>query len=121
MNSYTSSAEPTADAVAATSKIHLIGDDFSMLDKAGQQDRAQALGAQVISLKHLHDPVAQKIDAADASFWAARHNTDKSGPGLGQMERQRLKTWLAHANAELDRLSVSTICAICADSAPRET
>ena len=116
MNSYTSSAEPTADAVAATSKIHLIGDDFSMLDKAGQQDRAQ-----VIALKHLHDPVVQKIDAADASFWAARHNTDKSGPGLGQMERQRQKTWLAHANAELDWLPVSTIWAICADSAPRES
>ena len=84
----------------------LRGDDFGMLDKSGQQARAQALGAQVIALKHLHDPVVQKIDSADASFWAARHNTDKSGPGLGLMERQRLKTWLAHANAELDRLSV---------------
>ena len=84
----------------------LRGDDFGMLDKSGLQTRAQALGAQVISLKHLHDPVVQKIDAADASFWAARHNTDKEGPGLGLMERQRLKTWLAHANAEIDRIAV---------------
>ncbi len=84
----------------------LRGDDFGQLDKSGEQDRAINLGAQVITLKHLHDPVVQKIDAANASFWAARNNTGKEGPGLGLMERQRLKMWLSHAMAELDRVAV---------------
>ena len=82
------------------------GDDFSQLDRSGEQARAVAFGARVITIKHLHDPVAQKIDAANASFWAARHVTDKTGPGLGLMERQRLKMWLAHAMAEIDTVPV---------------
>ncbi len=84
----------------------LRGDDFSQLDKSGEQSRALALGGQVITLKHLHDPVVQKIDAGNASFWAARNNTGKDGPGLGLMERQRLKMWLSHAMAEIDRVAV---------------
>ncbi len=84
----------------------LRGDDFSQLDKSGEQARAVALGAQVITFKHLHDAVVQKIDAANASFWAARNNTDKGGPGLGLMERQRLKMWLAHAMGEIDTVAV---------------
>ena len=84
----------------------LRGDDFSQLDKSGEQSRALALGGQVITIKHLHDPVVQKIDAANASFWAARNNTGKDGPGLGLMERQRLKMWLSHAMAEIDRVAV---------------
>ena len=82
------------------------GDDFGQLDKSGEQARALAFGAQVISLKHLHDPVVQKIDAANASFWAARNNTAKDGPGLGLMERQRLKIWFNHAMAEIDKVAV---------------
>ena len=84
----------------------LRGDDFSQLDKSGEQGRAIALGAQVITFKHLHDPVVNKIDAANASFWAAKNNTAKDGPGLGLMERQRLKMWLNHAMAEIDRVPV---------------
>jgi len=84
----------------------LRGDDFSQLDKSGEQGRAIALGAQVITFKHLHDPVVNKIDAANASFWAAKNNTGKEGPGLGLMERQRLKMWLNHAMAEIDRVAV---------------
>ena len=84
----------------------LRGDDFSQLDKSGEQARALAFGAQVITLKHLHDAVMQKIDAANASFWAARNNTAKDGPGLGLMERQRLKIWFNHAMAEIDKVAV---------------
>ncbi len=84
----------------------LRGDDFSQLDKSGEQARALAFGAQVISFKHLHDPVVNKIDAANASFWSAKNNTGKDGPGLGMMERQRLKMWLAHAMAEIDKVAV---------------
>lgn len=87
-------------------KNQIRGDDFSQLEKSGELGRAKAFGAQVITLKHLHDPVVQKIDAANASFWAARNVTDKTGPGLGMMERQRLKMWLAHAMGEIDTIAV---------------
>ncbi len=84
----------------------LRGDDFSQLEKSGEQARALAFGAQVINIKHLHDPVVQKIDAANASFWSAKHNAAKDGIGLGLMERQRLKMWLNHAMGEIDKVAV---------------
>ena len=87
-------------------KNQIRGDDFSQLEKSGEQARAVAFGAHVITLKHLHDPVVQKIDAANASFWAAKNVTEKGGPGLGLMERQRLKMWLGHAMAEIDTVPV---------------
>jgi hypothetical protein len=79
----------------------LRGDDFSLVKASGQLDRALGLGAKVLHLRRLHDAVVQKIDARNASFWAARHLTGLDGPGLGLMERQRLKMWLAHAYSEL--------------------
>lgn len=79
----------------------LRGDDFGMLDKSGQLDRAQTLGARVVHLRRLQDAVMQKIDSRNASFWAAANVTGADGPGLGLMERQRLKLWLHHANAQL--------------------
>jgi hypothetical protein len=79
----------------------LRGDDFSLLERSGQLERALALGAKVIRLRRLHDAVVQKIDARNASFWSARNVTGPEGPGLGLMERQRLKMWLTHAYGEL--------------------
>lgn len=79
----------------------LRGDDFSQLERSGQWERANSFGARVVRLKHLHDNVIRKIDAADASFWQARHSTGGDGPKLGLLERQRLKMWLAHAQGEL--------------------
>ena len=79
----------------------LRGDDFGMLERSGQLERALGLGAQVVRIRRLHDAVVQKIDARNASFWSARHLTGLDGPGLGLMERQRLKMWLAHAYGEL--------------------
>jgi hypothetical protein len=87
-------------------KNQIRGDDFSQLEKSGEQARAVAFGARIITLKHLHDPVVQKIDASNASFWAAKNVTEKGGPGLGLMERQRLKMWLGHAMAEIDTIPV---------------
>jgi hypothetical protein len=84
-------------------KNQLRGDDFSLLERSGQLERAVGLGAQVITLKKLHDAVVQKIDARNASFWLAKHGGSVDAPALGLMERQRLKLWLAHANAELAR------------------
>ncbi len=79
----------------------LRGDDFGMLERSGQLERALGLGAQVVRIRRLHDAVVQKIDARNASFWSARHLTGLDGPGLGLMERQRLKMWLAHAYGEI--------------------
>jgi hypothetical protein len=79
----------------------LRGDDFGMLERSGQLERALGLGAKVVRIRRLHDAVVQKIDARNASFWSARHLTGLDGPGLGLMERQRLKMWLAHAYNEL--------------------
>ena len=81
----------------------LRGDDFGMLERSGQLDRALGLGARVVRIRRLHDAVVQKIDARNASFWSARNVTGLDGPGLGLMERQRLKMWLAHAGSELAR------------------
>jgi len=82
-------------------KNELRGDDFGQLERSGQLERALGLGAQVIDIKKLHDAVVQKIDARNASFWSAKNNSAIDGPGLGLMERQRLKLWLAHAFDEI--------------------
>lgn len=79
----------------------LRGDDFSLLERSGLLDRAIALGARVVQIRRLQDAVMQKIDARNASFWAAGHVTGAEGPGLGLMERQRLKLWLHHAYGQL--------------------
>jgi hypothetical protein len=84
----------------------LRGDDFSMLEQSGELARAVEMGAKVVDLKRLHDTVVQKIDAANASFWAAKNAPNQGGASLGLMERQRLKLWLANAYAELDRAGV---------------
>jgi hypothetical protein len=82
-------------------KNQLRGDDFSQLETSGQLERALGLGAKVISIKKLHESVVQKIDAKNSSFWAARNATGIDSPGLGMMERQRLKMWLSAAYLEL--------------------
>jgi hypothetical protein len=82
----------------------LRGDDFSQLERSGEQERAVALGARLIDLKRLHESVVQKIDTANASFWSARNGAPKDSPGagLGLMERQRFKLWLNHAYGQID-------------------
>lgn len=86
-------------------KNQLRGEDFGQLERSGQLDRAIGLGAQVIEIRRLHEAVMQKIDARNASFWAAKNVTTIDGPGLGMMERQRLKLWLATAYAEIARVN----------------
>ena len=85
---------------------HLRGDDFGQLDRSGELQRALALGAKLIDIRRLHDAVLQKIDAADSSFWSARNSGSKDGPGLGLMERQRLKLWFAHAQGQVEAAGV---------------
>ena len=79
----------------------LRGDDFGQLERSGQLERALGLGARTIDVRRLHDAVVQKIDARNASFWLAKNGSAIDGPGLGLMERQRLKLWLNHAYGEI--------------------
>jgi hypothetical protein len=85
----------------------LRGEDFGQLERSGLLDRARGLGATAITLKKLHDAVATKIDSRNCSFALARVSGGGlagDGNGLGLMERQRLKLWLGHANAEIARV-----------------
>jgi hypothetical protein len=78
----------------------LRGQDFSLLEASGQQERAIGLGAKVVTIKRLHETAINKIDASDSSFWSARQSDAQNT--LGVMDRQRLKTWLRDANQQLD-------------------
>lgn len=78
------------------------GNDFAALEQSGQQQRAQALGARVVQLKKLSESALLKIDGASSSFWKAT----AAGGGLGLLERQRVKTWLADSYREFDALGL---------------
>lgn len=80
------------------------GNDFSVLEQSGEQARAMSMGAKVISIRHLHDGVINKIDAASSSFWKAKNGEDPNH--LGLMERQRLKMWMRDVYRELDDVGV---------------
>ena len=86
---------------------HVRGSDFHVLEQSGEQSRAMSLGAQVVTLRKLHDTVINKIDAGSASFWKAKTPQENDGPNsLGLMERQRLKMWLRDTYRELDEIEI---------------
>ncbi|MDB5804870.1 MAG: mobilization protein [Betaproteobacteria bacterium] len=74
------------------------GDQFTILNDSGQRERAEQLGARVITLGHLSDATMQKIDARSTSFWAAVNHTEGN---LGLLERQRVKVWLNRAYEQI--------------------
>ena len=76
----------------------LRGSDFSVLEQSGEEARALALGAKVVNLKKLSEAAMLKIDGASSSFWKA----STAGGGLGLLDRQRVKTWLADTYREFD-------------------
>jgi hypothetical protein len=82
------------------------GDDFDILERSGEKERALALDAKVISIRRLQEAAMKKIDAHSASFWAAASHPEREATGLGLMERQRVKMWLKHAYGELETLAV---------------
>lgn len=82
------------------------GERFGLLEASGQLQRAAALGAKVVSLRHLDDATMQKIDQKNASFWAAVHHPDRASTGLGMLERQRVKVWLARVYEEIAKVGV---------------
>ncbi len=84
----------------------LRGESFELFEHSGLRTRALALGARIITLGKLHEPLMTRIDARSTSFWAAAYNPDKDLTGMGILERQRVKVWLKKAYAELDTLEV---------------
>jgi hypothetical protein len=79
----------------------LRGDRFDILGASGERERAEQLGARVITLGHLPDATMQKIDARSTSFWAAVNHTEGN---LGLLERQRVKVWLNRAYDQIGRI-----------------
>ena len=82
------------------------GNDFNALEQSGEQARAQQLGAKIITVKHLHDDVINKIDAASSRFWKAQGSQEQDPAGLGLMDRQRLKVWMRDLYREFDDVGV---------------
>ena len=82
------------------------GMDFSVLEQSGEQARAVELGAQVVSVRHLHDSVMNRIDATNSSFWAAKNIGGLETAELGLMDRQRVKMWLRDVYREFDTIGI---------------
>jgi hypothetical protein len=85
----------------------LRGEDFTILDQSGEKERALGLGARVLTLRKLQDEAMRKIDARSASFWAAATGSIREPGGLGLLERQRVRSWLKHAYAQLDEAGLA--------------
>jgi hypothetical protein len=84
----------------------LRGESFEIFDQSGERERALGLNAQIVTLKRLHEPVINKIDAGSTSFWAAKNKSVTEAKGLGLLERQRVKLWLRSAYEQIDTLEI---------------
>jgi hypothetical protein len=84
----------------------LRGDDFGILEKSGQKERALSLGASVITIKKLRDSSMVKIDGSSSSFWAVANKPDGDISGLKLLERQRVRIWLQESFAAIATLGV---------------
>jgi hypothetical protein len=84
----------------------LRGGDFRILDASGERQRAAGFGARFLSLKRLQESSMNKIDASSASFWAIANRGEGDTSGLGLLERQRVKSWLKGAYAEIAAIGV---------------
>ena len=81
------------------------GQDFVPLERSAAFKSALALGADVISVGLLQESCMRKIDRQNANFATAL--LKRSGPdALGLLERQRLRTWLRAAHAEVGQLAL---------------
>jgi hypothetical protein len=78
----------------------LRGDDFGILQRSAELERARTLNASVITIKRLQEGAMTKIDGQSTSFWAAT----QSGDGMGILERQRVKAWLKDAYGAIDQV-----------------
>ena len=80
------------------------GDKFEILEASGERERAEALGASVMTLRRLPDSTMQKIDQQSASFWAALNHSERANAGLGLLERQRVKVWLSRTYGDIGKV-----------------
>lgn len=95
---------PRLDYVLVLNQLR--GDTFDIFEKSGEKERVAGLNARIITLKRLHEPVINKIDAGSTSFWAAKTRSETDVKGLGLLERQRVKVWLRHAYQEIDGVGI---------------
>src|SRR5580692_6509961 len=84
----------------------LRSETFDIFYASGEREHAKELNARVITLKRLHEPVINKIDAGSTSFWAAKNRSTTEVKGLGLLERQRVKLWLRNAYEQIDSVEV---------------
>ena len=84
----------------------LRGESFDIFDQSGEREHALELNARIITLKRLHEPVINKIDAGSTSFWAAKNRSATDIKGLGLLERQRVKVWLRSAYEQIDTVGI---------------
>jgi hypothetical protein len=82
------------------------GDDFRILDKSGEKERALSLGSTVVHIKRLNEISMIKIDASSSSFWAVANKSEGDTSGLRLLERQRVKVWLRNAFIEIAKPGV---------------
>jgi len=84
----------------------LRGSNFEIFENSKEKTQAETLNAKIISLKRLHPPLMQKIDAHSASFWAAKNIVPISPVKLSLLDRHRVKIWLREAYHRLDSVGV---------------
>ena len=93
-----------ANARYCVVKNHGRGSDFSLFEASSTAKRAGELGACILDLPALAPQAMQKIDKADASFWAAANQAEFGGQAFTRMDQQRIKVWLKAANEQLDKM-----------------
>ena len=84
----------------------LRGERFDLFENSAEKAQADALHAKIVTVKRLNQEVIAKIDAENASFWAAQQKGALNGHGLGILQRQRVKVWLQHAYGQIDGVGI---------------
>ena len=79
---------------------HGRGSTFTQFHGSAAKQAALARGARILELRPLHEAAMRRIDAHDASFWAAINHRG-SDKALGMMDRQRVKVWLHKTHEDL--------------------
>jgi hypothetical protein len=84
----------------------LRGENFDLFASSPEKALADTLHAKIVPLKRLNQEVIGKIDAGNASFWAAQQKSVADGAGLGILQRRRVKVWLDDAYEQVDRVGL---------------
>jgi dihydroorotase len=92
-----------AEAFEAVGALHQL-EGFA--SEHGPRFYGLPLNEGTVTLKRLHEPVINKIDAGSTSFWAAKNRSQSEASGLGLLERSRVKVWLNNAYEQFDALGL---------------